>query len=156
MSLLPQMVARFGRHRGWIRCAVAQVRVLDVVEAVDEIARARLRARSFPSSSRARGRRPDNALWMCCSTSRTADAVVGRRAHRAQQTVDDERRETERQLVDEQEAAPAGEAPSEREHLLLATRQQADAALEVRFELGEQRQRTVDVAPADAQVLARR
>ena len=53
-------------------------------------------------------------------------------------------------------AALAGEAAGQREHLLLATRQQADAAVEVRFELGEQRQRTIEVAPADAQVLARR
>jgi hypothetical protein len=82
-------------------------------------------------------------------------ALVGRRAHRSQQAVDDHRRETERELVDEQHAAAAGEATREREHLLLPTRQQTDAALEVWLELGKQRQRTIEVAPADAQVLAR-
>ena len=50
----------------------------------------------------------------------------------------------------------AGEAASQREHLLLAARQQADAAFEMRLELGEQRQRAIEVAAADAQVLARR
>ena len=65
-------------------------------------------------------------------------AVVGRGAHRTQQTVDDERSKAERQFVDQQESALAGEAPGEREHLLLAARQQPDAAVEVRFELREQ------------------
>ena len=80
-------------------------------------------------------------------------ALVGGRAHRLQQAVDDHGRETERELVDEEHAAATGEAAREREHLLLATGQEADAALEMRLELGEELQCTIEVAPADAQVL---
>ena len=53
-------------------------------------------------------------------------------------------------------AALPREAARQREHLLLAARQQPDAAIEMRFELGEQLDRAIDVAAADAQVLARR
>ena len=51
---------------------------------------------------------------------------------------------------------PRARQRAEREHLLLAAREQADAAFEMRLELGEQRQRAVEVAAADAEVLARR
>ena len=54
-----------------------------------------------------------------------------------QQTFDDHRREPERELVEEEQARPAGEAARHREHLLLAARQEPDAPSAQLCELGE-------------------
>ena len=50
---------------------------------------------------------------------------------------DDDGGEPERQLVEQQQARPAGQRPPEREHLLLAARQQAGAAFGDRGERRE-------------------
>src|SRR5438477_12895304 len=131
-----------------IRCAGAQVRILDVVESSDEIARLAfeddLPARHHQNAVGDLQRLVDVLL-----DEQDRHALVGGRADRAQQAIDDHRRETERELVDEEYAAAARETTSQREHLLLATREEADAAFEMRLELGEQRERTIEVAPAD-------
>ena len=131
-----------------------QIRVLDVIEAADEVAGLAFQRNGSSCHHEytiGHGQRLVNVLL----DEQDRRTVVGRGAHRMQQTVDDERSKAERQFIDEQESTLPREAPGEREHLLLAARQESDAALEVRFELREQGQGTVDVAAADAQVLTR-
>ena len=82
--------------------------------------------------------------------------VVGRGADGPQEPVDDERREAERQLVDEQQPRRPGQAAGQGEHLLLAAGQQADPAVEVLLQLREQLDGAIEVAAADPEVLARR
>ena len=77
-------------------------------------------------------------------------ALVGRRADRAEESVDDLRCESERQLVGEQDRRIATEGAGERQHLLLAAREHSASHGQSRLELGEQRQRTFDRTPADA------
>ena len=80
-------------------------------------------------------------------------AVVGRRPHDPEQSFHDERGEAEGQLVHQQQAWTPREPSRQRQHLLLASRQQTDASAQVRLELGEQFDGASDVAPAHAQVL---
>ena len=109
----------------------------------------RLRASSPVRSSTTRPRRITiarseylSALWACCSTSSTpVPARRPPRARAASKPVDDKRGETHRQLVGEQDARLAGERPGQRQHLLLAARQQAAAYVEAPLELGEQLER---------------
>ena len=67
-----------------------------------------------------------------------ADAGVGSSSYRPEQALHDQRREPERQLVDEQQARVARERPSERQHLLLSAREEPRPAPQQRRELGEQ------------------
>ena len=79
-----------------------------------------------------------------------ADTLVGRGAHRVQEAAYDEWREAERQLVDEQQPRSGRQGTREREHLLLAARQQTGATPEQRPELREQVERHVHVARGSA------
>ena len=45
-----------------------------------------------------------------------------------EQFLDDQRRQTERRLVEQQQARPQHQCPSDREHLLLAAREQCPPA----------------------------
>ena len=66
-----------------------------------------------------------------------AAAVLRVLAHDRQEALDDERRQAQAQLVEEQELGLASEGPPDREHLLLATRQQAAAAVAEAFQAGK-------------------
>ena len=96
----------------------------------------------------------DKALWMCCSTSSTAvPASAAARTARSKRSTMSGARPSDSSSTRRSRHC-ARETPSEREHLLLAARQEPDAAVEVRFELREQLHRAVNVAATDAQVLA--
>jgi len=66
---------------------------------------------------------------------------VGSGAHRLEQSLHDERRKPERELVRQEDLRPASEGPGEREHLLLSSRQQSSPHVDPGLELGEQAQR---------------
>jgi hypothetical protein len=59
------------------------------------------------------------------------DAVVGRGSQRLKQTGDDDRGKPERQLVGQDDRGPEAQRPSQRQHLLLAARQEAYLAVAV-------------------------
>src|SRR5258707_373490 len=75
-------------------------------------------------------------------------ALGGRRAHRLQETVDDDRGEAERQLVGEKQPWFAGERASDGQHLLLSTREQATARAQAALELWKQREHVPGRHPA--------
>ena len=65
-----------------------------------------------------------------------------------EQPLDDQRGETERELVDEQQAGTGRQGPGQHEHLLLAAREQPGLAVEEPFELGEEREGAVHASGA--------
>ena len=72
--------------------------------------------------------------------------VVGRDlADRAEQALDDDRREAHAQLVDQQHLRSLDQRPRHREHLLLAARERAGAQLPPRLERGEERRASIVV-----------
>ena len=73
-----------------------------------------------------------------------AAALPGVRGDHREESLDDHGGEPERELVEQQQPRPAGERPPERQHLLLAAREQSDAAV---GELGKRR----EVAEGDCQ-----
>src|SRR4051794_18345911 len=72
-----------------------------------------------------------------------ADAGLGHRADRRHEALDHDRREAQRQLVDEEEPRLGDERLGEHEHLLLAARQRAPGGVEALAELGAQLERVV-------------
>ena len=78
-----------------------------------------------------------------------ATAVLGVLAHDGQEALDDERGQPEAELVEQQQPRVAGQGPRDREHLLLATRQQPAAAV---LQLGQRRE--VAVGGVAVEVLA--
>ena len=63
---------------------------------------------------------------MCCSTRTTPQPLSSAYStHDGEQALDDDRRETQAELVEEEELRAASERPPHGEHLLLATGQQA-------------------------------
>lgn len=66
-----------------------------------------------------------------------AATLPGVLAYDGEKTLDDDRCEAERHLVEKKKTGLAGEGPSEREHLLLAARQQTGTAIEQLGQLGE-------------------
>ncbi len=86
-----------------------------------------------------------------------ADAVLVRRpANRLEQPDHDERREPERELVDQKHLRRPGKCAGKRQHLLLAAREEPGPALEERTELGEEVEGALDVDPPHAEVLDHR
>ncbi len=69
------------------------------------------------------------------------DAGLGDRADRRDQALDDDRRQPQRQLVDDHEPRLRDERLREHDHLLLAARQRARLRAEPLLELGEQLER---------------
>ena len=72
---------------------------------------------------------------------------VGDRPHGRQESLHRDRRESEAQLVDEQQARVACQRAGDGEHLLLAAREQTGRRAEPRLQLGEEVER-VDRVPA--------
>ena len=70
-----------------------------------------------------------------------ADPRLGDRADRRDQPLDHDRREAERQLVDDHEPRLGHERLREHDHLLLAARQRAGGVAQALLELGEQLER---------------
>ena len=71
-----------------------------------------------------------------------------------EQPVGDERRQPERQFIDEQRRWLGRQCPRERDHLLLPAGEQARPAVQVRFELGEGLQRSPDTASSEPEIVA--
>ena len=88
------------------------------------------------------------SVWCtCCSTISSVVPDVADRLERAVHLVDDDRRETERQLVGDQQARLLHEHPRERQHALLTARQRARQLRAPLAEPREQRVRLVERAP---------
>ena len=72
-------------------------------------------------------------------------AGFGELAHHGEQALDDDRREPERELVEQQEPWPRDERHREVQHLLLATRQVSGPRAETLPQLGEVLEGPIDV-----------
>ena len=90
-----------------------------------------------------------SACLTCCSTSSTPTlASCAAYCTASSSRLDDQRREPERELVDQQQLRLAGERPGEREHLLLAAGEQPCAPPHEGLQLGEELERPADVGRA--------
>ena len=97
-----------------------------------------------------------SACRTCCSTSRIPTPRSSRRLPEGrEQAGDDQRREPERQLVGEQHLRFTTQRACERQHLLLAARQQAGGALHDRLERGKQLAGLLRGHVGEAQVVGR-
>ncbi len=72
-----------------------------------------------------------------------ADAARGDRLQHGREALDDDRREPERELVDEHHARVGDERLGQHDHLLLAAREQAAGDAPALLELGEELERTL-------------
>ena len=79
--------------------------------------------------------------------------LIRRFPQRREEAVDDEWGQPERHLVCEHQLRVSAECSGQREHLLLAARDQARGSVEERFELGEEPDRALDRHATEAQVV---
>ena len=108
-----------------------------------------------PPAPRRPGRRHRGPVWRAARPG--APPSPGRHlSQRGEEPANDERGESERQLVDEQQPRARCQRAGEHDHLLLASGQEPGLAVEQRFELGEQLKGGVDTAGAEREVRARR
>ncbi len=83
-----------------------------------------------------------------------ADAVRGDSLERRHEALDDDRREAERELVDEDDLRLRDEGLGEHDHLLLATREQARRDAPALLELREELERVRDARSSRASRLS--